>query len=469
MEVLVSSLGRLHPLLVHLPIGLLAGILVLEVAGAFSKAKQRFRPAVMALWVACSLAAVLTALCGWQLASEGGYPVRRLFLHRWLSVAFVVAVLLLSSLQFLRSKAWGAILYHNVLVATVVLLLLSGHQGGSLTHGSSYLIKHFSERQALSVPSIEVPSDVAEGDALPGGTPVVPNLSEPVSLAFIREPTVQYVRHVQPILERSCVSCHGPDKIKGGLRLDSPAGLMEGGDYGSVMTPGDPRSSSLYTLVTLSSDDPDVMPQKGDLLSREEQRILHDWILEGGRFAEGVERKGARVQPLQNIFKESDIVPLGAQLTKVVQQLEVQGVVIRFLPGPGGLLSLNFSHCRDGQVPPVSMAVDLAPRTGEIIAAGTTGASQFLVDLQNFREVTRLNLKDSDISDADLVHLRSLTALTDLNLSGTPVTDAGLLTVGKLDSLKNLYLWNCQTTTAAIRELEKQLPYTRVIDSVLNL
>ena len=51
-------------------------------------------------------------------------------------------------------------------------------------------------------------------------------------------PAVDFARDVQPVLAKHCVSCHGPDKQKGGLRLDSREGWQTGGDSGPARVPG---------------------------------------------------------------------------------------------------------------------------------------------------------------------------------------------------------------------------------------
>ena len=62
---------------------------------------------------------------------------------------------------------------------------------------------------------------------------------------------VEFVKHIQPILELNCVSCHGSTKDKGDLRLDTKAHFEKGGDNGAVIVPGKPLESSLLTLVLL--------------------------------------------------------------------------------------------------------------------------------------------------------------------------------------------------------------------------
>ena len=96
-----------------------------------------------------------------------------------------------------------------------------------------------------------------------------------------------FVRDVQPILASSCVRCHGPNVTKAMLRLDSREGLLEGGESGDVVEPGDAEASLLYRK--LLSRNPKVrMPQEAEPLSPDEIETLGRWIEAGTPWPEGV-------------------------------------------------------------------------------------------------------------------------------------------------------------------------------------
>lgn len=85
---------------------------------------------------------------------------------------------------------------------------------------------------------------------------------------------------VLPILESRCFECHGPDEQESGLRLDSRAGMLTGGDFGPVIVPGDAAKSLLIGVI--STKDVDLqMPPKGERLSSKQVAILTDWITKG--------------------------------------------------------------------------------------------------------------------------------------------------------------------------------------------
>ena len=109
--------------------------------------------------------------------------------------------------------------------------------------------------------------------------------------ALAQAEPVDYVKQVQPLLAGHCVSCHGPDKQRGGLRLDSLAELRTGGNTGPTVVPGKPADSLLLKAVS-GAEGVKAMPPKGPPLSAADIAVLRDWIDAGatGPAAETVVR-----------------------------------------------------------------------------------------------------------------------------------------------------------------------------------
>ena len=99
----------------------------------------------------------------------------------------------------------------------------------------------------------------------------------------------EFTNDVVTILKRSCFECHGSDKAEGGLRLDSKANALNGGDAGRAIIPGKPDESELLRRVTLGADDPDVMPARGPRLSDQQVAILREWIVRGADWPDQVD------------------------------------------------------------------------------------------------------------------------------------------------------------------------------------
>src|SRR5262249_10844688 len=93
---------------------------------------------------------------------------------------------------------------------------------------------------------------------------------------------VDYLRDVKPILTKNCYACHGPDKQRSGLRLDTAAAALKGGDSGPVIVPGKSAASKMVKAVA-GLDDVKPMPPKGDRLSAQEIGVLRSWIDQGAK------------------------------------------------------------------------------------------------------------------------------------------------------------------------------------------
>ncbi|OWK43011.1 DUF1553 domain-containing protein [Fimbriiglobus ruber] len=93
---------------------------------------------------------------------------------------------------------------------------------------------------------------------------------------------VNFDRDVRPVFAKHCLSCHGPDKQKGGLRLDRRAEALAGGDSGQAFAPGKPADSPLLARVAAADDT--RMPPKGDRLSPSEMAALRAWVEQGAKW-----------------------------------------------------------------------------------------------------------------------------------------------------------------------------------------
>ncbi len=91
-----------------------------------------------------------------------------------------------------------------------------------------------------------------------------------------------YTARVQPIFQANCYRCHGGFNHRGGLQLDSHAGLMHGGHDGAVIVPGHPEQSLLIKLIRHEGppDDPMPMPPKGKL-SDADISTVEQWVRAG--------------------------------------------------------------------------------------------------------------------------------------------------------------------------------------------
>ncbi len=239
-------LGRFHPVVVHLPIGFLVALGAVELVALRSRSAPGAARGVL-LWGAC-LTSVLSVVFGLCLEREGGWDEELLDRHRWLGVATAGACLLATAARLARGRA----LYGAALAACAALVVWTGHDGGSLTHGAGYLTEHL------------VKEPPAEGE---------------------EAPPPEFARDVLPILRAKCVPCHGPAKQDGKFRLDEAARILEEGEsQRPAVVPGDVAASHVAELVSRPRARKGAMPPRGSpALTREEMSTILYWIATGAR------------------------------------------------------------------------------------------------------------------------------------------------------------------------------------------
>ena len=255
---LLLFFGRFHPLLVHLPIGglIVAGVLeVLAKNSRFEHAAQN-NPLILSL-VAAS--AVVAAGCGWMLSQSGDYNAQLLRWHKWAGLALAAACGLTTLLSLRHHQR----AYQCALAGTLVLLVLVSHWGGSMTHGRDFLTRY-------------APTPLR---ALWGAERRPPKAIGATSGLMQRH---VFADLVQPVLRERCSACHGPDKQKAGLRLDSFAAVQAGSRDGPVVVAGHAAGSRLIQRLLLPLDDDDHMPPAGKPQpTRAEIEFLQWWINSG--------------------------------------------------------------------------------------------------------------------------------------------------------------------------------------------
>ena len=99
---------------------------------------------------------------------------------------------------------------------------------------------------------------------------------------------VTYAADIKPIFEKSCVKCHGPEKQKAKLRLDTLEAALKGGEDGKVIEPGDSANSMLVHNIAHIGDEDMFMPppenkDKIPPLTKEQVSLIRAWIDQGAK------------------------------------------------------------------------------------------------------------------------------------------------------------------------------------------
>lgn len=439
---LTAFIGHFHPLLVHLPIGILAAALLLQ---WFARRKQNaaIRSALPLLYGWGALSSLVSALSGYLLSGTDDYDAGILNLHRWmgilLSVCAVVGWKLARRSTLSAPPAWLALLI-------TLLLILTGHFGGSLTHGSAYLLEPL--RTSVGTGSDKV-------------------LNKPITDP---QQALVYADLVEPILQARCYTCHGPEKQKGKLRLDSPDGIRTGGKKGKTVVAGQPAQSEIVRRLLLPPDQEGHMPPKEKAQPTESQIALIQWWISGG--ADYSKKAGELEQPdhIRSILTSlqqkpsmpiPEILPataVAAAGAKALLALKERGILV--IPVAANTNYLQASFVMHSTVSSDDLEALKAIRDQLIwlrLSNSSVSDSSMPV-LASLTQLRRLSLDHTGITDQGLASLKTLTQLNYLNLVGTSITGKGLLALSGLSQLSSLYLYRAKLGAGEWEKLQQAFP-----------
>jgi hypothetical protein len=269
---------------------------------------------------------------------------------------------------------------------------------------------------------------------------------------------VDFDKEIAPIFQESCLKCHGPDKQKGDLRLDSKAAAFKGGKDGLVITPGKADKSDLYRRIILKEGDDDVMPSKGDLLTKKQTDLIRDWINEGANWPEGIVAEVAEAPAEVSPYANLTPVKTSPEEMVAIAKIEASGVLVRPLATNVTWREASF-RARGTNITDASLvAFKNVPSIVDLNLSRTKVTDAGLQNLSELTNLVMLHLEQTQISDAGLMNLKKLSHLVYLNLYATPVTDAGMMELKGLTNLRHLYLWETKVTAQGAADLQKALP-----------
>jgi uncharacterized membrane protein/mono/diheme cytochrome c family protein len=280
-------LGRLHPLAVHFPVALLLFTALLEL-GTIKNFNSTLRPGIKILLIAGIISSLISAIFGILLSGSAEYG-ENLILHQWLGISTAFSGILVWFLHqriLIKNQTQYIKTYRLALFITALGVIIAGHLGASLTHGDDYLsstLPWTDNFENTETTSFDINSNNHDQDTLTKAQEKELNLK------------------VRAIFAHNCYKCHGDEKVKGDLRLDSKDFVFKGGENGEVIVPGKPEESELFRRISLPSNHEDVMPSKGKKLTANDLAIIEFWIKKGAPWPDGSDKDG--------VFKVAELAP----------------------------------------------------------------------------------------------------------------------------------------------------------------
>jgi uncharacterized membrane protein len=419
---LLEPLGRMHPLFLHLPIGMFVGLILLLI---FKKEFEgnTFDKVYTLLAGSTALFAVTTALFGLFLSNESGYSSDDLFWHKWTGVAF-------------SAISYGLYLFPNLKNPTVkwamlgsglVSMMAAGHIGGEITHGENFIFEAFEK---------EIKTVVTDSSNI-------------------------YTAKVFPILEQKCVQCHNDQKTKGELNMSSIAKLLAGGKNGKIWEPGNALNSHLIQRALLPLDDKEHMPPKSKpQLTDYEIKVLTDWINLGAETEKtiGDYKTNTAFYTLLMGGDKPSINPPKTYSFSGASESDIAAVNTPFcsvypISYNSPALEAKFFVRQKFNREVLENLKKVENQIVSLNLAKMPLKDEDLTLITRFKNLESLNLNATDIKGQTLEELAKLRKLESLAISNTEISDGNIEKLVGLKNLKELYLWEVKLSEVVKEKL----------------
>lgn len=419
---MIELFGRFHILILHLPIGILTLYIILVWTRSVQTLHTSFHFRKSILFIGF-VSAIISCITGFVLSRSGDYDLSTVDNHQWAAILLSLFVLGLWCLYPNTEKI------EKISSACLAIgLLVTGHLGGVLTHGDGFLSLGTTEKENELV----------------------------FSYSSLDEAGL-YKDFVQPILDARCVSCHGPKKQKGKLRLDTYAHIVKGGKSNDDLIDKNISTNALLGRILLPLSDKKHMPprSKAQLLP-DHLTLIKTWLSDGA-------------DTTKNIVGYDD----RALLMTAIKNLESMSVQVDHKD-----LSVKKAYLPEVELDDIKETALTRLEQLDIVALRAGKESNFIeVNFINVQEITeehwtalatladhvvRLRLSDHEVRDQDLIHVAKMDHLVHLYLDGTHVTDEGITYLKDLAFLSVLNLNGTEITTKAVNFLSDLLRLEKV-------
>jgi len=411
LGIYLEWLGKMHPLFLHFPIvlGTLIGIYYLV-----DKKNSIDEKNVHAILVGNAFLSSMVAILGIFLSKQDSYDEQMIFLHQWggVAIAFISWTLIyLQKSQIFKSKYNYRVQFSIVYLLVIIIFT---HKGAQLTHGAN----------VINLPQKEVANELQAVKAVTDSNATL------------------YVKAVEPILQQKCVGCHGADKVKGDLLLNTPANILKGGKDGNILSFDKDKESMLFERIHLDITHKKHMPPEGKTqLTTEEVAILSRWIKAGGDF---------KVK-MRELAKTDSLFLLANKYTPV-DNTKVIGKT-----GLPDLKEYNSSYCTANYLFNGSDAIEVNFFQRNFYSQAV------LKKLENVKDqIIRLNMQSMPLTSEDINIISQFNNVENINLNYTSLDIKAIEPLKQLKKLKYLSICGIKFSEAELNSFLKGATFSKI-------
>ena len=433
-------LGRFHPMVLHLPIGLLVLAVIIDL-GRLTPWSGRF-PRTTALMGLVTFTAFCAAVHGILLFVGEDYGDSELARRHLIGGSLFTT---LSAAAFVF-KIWatdgpnarkvGA----ASLALTLSVMAFASHEGASITHGSEYLGQY-------------APGPLK---ALLGGKTTQQEEKE-------SDLPLEHAVAVQPILDLTCIKCHRPEKSAGRLKLDSYAAFAKGGKNGPGFVANSVEHSLFLKRMYLPLEDEDHMPPADHPQPTPEQGTLASFspsdsmmnIVRSTNEAKAMQKEIVEIPRIDLASLVGEVSRFNGHLTGKLTFVLAGQPILHFdcFDGPG----LVNDEVLDQLLPFAPYLHNIDLNGADVTTAGVIRL------LEHTTALERLSLNGCAIDDTIVNAALTCSALRSLSLVETDVTDKGLARLVRHASIQHIYVGNSAVTPQGRQHALEQIPLPQII------
>jgi len=426
----LQAVGRMHPLLLHLPIGLIVISFILWI-GKKNIESTSFQKIFVLVLQVTAFTAALTALMGFFLSREGGYDENILLKHKILGIT--TAILSYTLLLVYKSFPEKNFAFGATITLSLTAMIAGSHFGSNLTHGEGFVWQ-----------------------PLKSGKDTEEKITDSSSL---------FAAAIKPVLRSKCFSCHNEKKAKGGLIMTTEEKILEGGKNGPIWKSGDALNSHIIEKINLPEDEKKHMPPKGKpQLSQEQIDLLFVWI-----------QSGADMKKTMKDYADDDTVRIlaakfihlpKAETEKIYSFAAAPASTIQKLSGPfcsvfplsqsSPALQADFFVREKFDRKKLEELLKVKQQLVVLNLGNMPVTDADMKTVNQFTNLEKLILNNSLITNNALSEIKKLKSLRSLSLAGTQIDKNAAQSFSQFDSLKEVFIWNTKISATEADELQKQ-------------